>query len=137
MSSEDWKSVDDDRPVQDPVDGKPSHYQVAWVFRHLINHLRNPGTFRLLIYERMGFKYKVYHTLYDAGGMSLTNALSENDEYIELLSQIAEYGFNGSRVYSATEATANGDKLAEIFKAYNPKPPTPPGEATCSERSKD
>ena len=53
---------------------KPSIEQVAWVFKHLDDHLREGGSYRYLIYERMGFGLEAYVPLYEHGGMNLSNA---------------------------------------------------------------
>lgn len=54
---------------------KPTVEQVAWVFRNLVDQLKEPGTFRYLVYDRMGFGPGAYGSLYDAGGMFITNEL--------------------------------------------------------------
>lgn len=56
---------------------RPTVEQVAWVFAHLCNHLERLGSFRYLIYDRMGFGYDAYVPLYMAGGMTLSNAFFE------------------------------------------------------------
>ena len=59
---------------------KPSIDQVAWVFEHMDAHLQEGGSFRGLIYVRMGFGHNAYIPLFEAGGMNLTNALHEQRE---------------------------------------------------------
>ena len=49
------------------------------MFRALNDHLREGGSFRYLIYERLGFEGE-YVRLYQAGGMNLSNALQPPDE---------------------------------------------------------
>ena len=58
---------------------KPSPEQVAWVLKHLCDAMEEPGTFRYLIYNRMGLPKESYSDLYRAGGMNLTNAFAELD----------------------------------------------------------
>jgi hypothetical protein len=53
---------------------KPTVEQVVWVFEKLIKDI---GTFRYLIYDKMGFESKDYEDLYRAGGMAINNALVE------------------------------------------------------------
>ncbi len=53
---------------------KPTIEQVAWVFAHLHDHIMEPGSFRFLIYDRLGFDCKAYTPLYLAGGMNISNA---------------------------------------------------------------
>lgn len=47
----------------------------AWVFKHLVEHAADPGTFRYLIYDRLGFDVDAYVPLYRAGGMTISNDL--------------------------------------------------------------
>ena len=53
---------------------KPTIEQVAWVFSKLIKDI---GSFRYLIYDKMGFTEDNYLELYEAGGMAINNALVE------------------------------------------------------------
>lgn len=45
----------------------------AWVFAAIVAHARDRGTFRFLIYDRLGFGPDAYLPLYDAGGMDISN----------------------------------------------------------------
>jgi hypothetical protein len=56
---------------------KPTIEQVAWVFKKLCEHMKEGGTFRYLIYDRMGFDDDAYLPLYSAGGLALSNAFDE------------------------------------------------------------
>jgi hypothetical protein len=47
----------------------------AWVFAAIVAHARDRGTFRFLIYDRLGFEPDAYLPLYDAGGMDISNEL--------------------------------------------------------------
>ena len=55
---------------------KPTIEQVAWVFKQIMDNA-GKGTFRYLIYDRMGFKEDAYLSLYEAGGMAINNAMFE------------------------------------------------------------
>jgi len=46
---------------------------VAWTIRKIVEHAREGGSFRYLIYDRMGFEPDAYAVLYDAGGMEISN----------------------------------------------------------------
>jgi len=59
---------------------KPSIEQVAWVFNHLRDHLKEGGTYRCLIYDRLGFDLDSYTPLFLAGGMSISNAFNHYAE---------------------------------------------------------
>ena len=58
--------------------------QVAWVFQQIMDNAGR-GTFRYLIYDRMGFGPDAYESLYRAGGMAINNAMDEvyNENKIE------------------------------------------------------
>jgi len=53
----------------------------AWVFRNIVEHGDNPGSFRYLIYDRMGFGPDAYIPLYEAGGMTITNNFYLTGDY--------------------------------------------------------
>ena len=50
---------------------------VAWVVGKLHEHMHSTGTYRFLIYERMGFWNEAYVTLMQAGLMDLHNHLAD------------------------------------------------------------
>lgn len=52
---------------------KPSIEQVAWVLQHIHDHMNEGGTFRYLIYERLGFGPEAYVICYEHGGMAISN----------------------------------------------------------------
>lgn len=43
------------------------------VFKKILEHAKEGGTFRYLIYERLGFGPDAYFPLYEAGGMVISN----------------------------------------------------------------
>lgn len=45
----------------------------AWVFRNIVDHAMQGGSYRYLIYDRLGFGTEAYIPLYDAGGMEISN----------------------------------------------------------------
>jgi hypothetical protein len=45
----------------------------AQVFKAIVDHARESGTYRYLIYERLGFGPDAYVPLYEAGGMEISN----------------------------------------------------------------
>ncbi len=55
---------------------------VAWVMQNIVDHAKEGGSYRFLIYERLGFGPDAYVPLYQAGGMTISNEfnLSEPDE---------------------------------------------------------
>lgn len=44
-----------------------------FIFRELCEHAKRSGTFRYLIYERLGFYLDAYSPLYLAGGLNISN----------------------------------------------------------------
>ena len=53
----------------------------AWVFQKIVEHGDNPGSFRYLIYDRMGFGPDAYIPLYEAGGMTISNEFDLTEKY--------------------------------------------------------
>lgn len=47
----------------------------AWAISKVDDHGVGGGSFRFLIYERMGFGPEAYVPMYEAGGMNITNEL--------------------------------------------------------------
>ena len=45
----------------------------AWVMEAIVAHAREGGSFRYLIYERLGFGPDAYVPLYQAGGLTISN----------------------------------------------------------------
>jgi len=45
----------------------PTPEQTAWVFKQLLQHMNEGGTFRTLIYNKLGYAPKDYQTLYEDG----------------------------------------------------------------------
>lgn len=70
-------------PYLHDEDSSPTAKQVAWVFKHLDDHLKEGGTFRKLIYDRLGFGVEEYQLFYGAGGMNISNAFCELRTYEE------------------------------------------------------
>jgi hypothetical protein len=52
---------------------------VQWVFRHVVEHAREGGSFRYLIYERLGFGPEAYVPLC-GDGLTISNEFSLGDE---------------------------------------------------------
>lgn len=65
---------------------RPRLDDVAWVFKHLSDNLHKGGTYRSLIYERMGYGPEAYGPLYKAGGIRICNALLESEKLREWIS---------------------------------------------------
>lgn len=45
----------------------------AWVFKNIVEHAKEGGSYRYLIYERLGFDLDAYVPLFEAGGMEISN----------------------------------------------------------------
>lgn len=57
----------------------------AWVMEHIVAHAKEGGTFRYLIYERLGFGPDAYVPLYTAGGMTISNEFNLEEPESETL----------------------------------------------------
>lgn len=76
---------------------KPTVEQTAWVFHKLIENA-GEGSFRYLIYDRMGYESKDYQLLYEAGGMGINNALDIIKNESGILGKIFAYLFFKSKI---------------------------------------
>jgi len=45
----------------------------AWVFKNIVEHAKEGGSYRYLIYDRLGFGPDAYVPLFEAGGMEISN----------------------------------------------------------------
>ena len=45
----------------------------AWVFKNIVEHAKEGGSYRYLIYDRLGFDLDAYVPLFEAGGMEISN----------------------------------------------------------------
>ncbi|MGY3581463.1 hypothetical protein ACVIGB_000467 [Bradyrhizobium sp. USDA 4341] len=64
------------------------------VFRELLGHATDGGSFRGLIYGRLGFQTDAYAPLYEAGGMDISNEfmiLDGGSEHDALLTRFDQY----------------------------------------------
>ena len=50
----------------------------AWVFKHIVDHAKEGGSYRYLIYDRLEFGFDAYVPLYYAGGMVISNEFDMN-----------------------------------------------------------
>ena len=69
-----FDDIDEDlAKIADECDYKTKLAVTAWVFKKIVEHGKEPGSFRYLIYDRMGFDMDAYVPLYMAGGMTISN----------------------------------------------------------------
>ena len=59
--------------IVEKTDNETKLAVTAWVFRNIVDHAMQGGSYRYLIYERLGFGTEAYVPLYDAGGMEISN----------------------------------------------------------------
>jgi hypothetical protein len=59
--------------ILDKTDNETKLAVTAWVFRNIMDHAMEGGSYRYLIYGRLGFDTDAYVPLYDAGGMEISN----------------------------------------------------------------
>ena len=59
--------------ILDKTDNETKLAVTAWVFTNIVDHAMEGGSYRYLIYDRLGFGTEAYVPLYDAGGMEISN----------------------------------------------------------------
>jgi len=52
----------------------------AYIFEKICDHARHHGTFRYLIYNRLGFKEDACVPLFSAGGMHISNEFNLRED---------------------------------------------------------
>lgn len=62
----------------------------AWVFKHIIAQAAEGGTYRYLIYDRLGFDMDSYVPLYDVGGLELSNMLYDVRQMKDIIKIVRE-----------------------------------------------
>lgn len=82
-----FENVDYDKLVS-KYDNETKLDIAAWVISKIDEHGKNPGSFRYLIYDRLGFDLDAYVPLYSAGGMNISNELDYS--YRENLANVAK-----------------------------------------------
>jgi len=45
----------------------------AWVMKHILDHAKDGGSYRYLIYDRLGFDMDAYGVLQEAGALDISN----------------------------------------------------------------
>lgn len=65
----------------------------AWVISKIDEHGNDPGSFRHLIYDRLGFGPEAYVPLYSAGGMNITNEL-DYDKDLQIADIVKKQGID-------------------------------------------
>ncbi|CAB4181728.1 hypothetical protein UFOVP1071_58 [uncultured Caudovirales phage] len=64
-----WNALDDETRI----------LVTGYVFRRVVKHAREGGSFRYLIYDRLGLDLNAYLPLYMAGGMEISNEFKMGD----------------------------------------------------------
>ena len=80
MMDDDW--AEDETKAWNELDPETRLLVTGYVFRKIVEHAKEGGTFRYLIYDRLGFDLNAYLPLYMAGGMTISNEfdIGERDE---------------------------------------------------------
>ena len=60
--------------------------QTAWVLKHVLDHMNEGGTYRYLIYDRLGFTALAYEELLEPG-LSISNLIYEWRESVKTAGQ--------------------------------------------------
>lgn len=105
----------------------------AYVMEAICDHAKEGGSYRYLIYERLGFDMDAYATLYCAGGMTISNEFvlgdrNVTDEDLRLAKHVHDWAMSimpapsearstaldaAARFSGALEALAKQDELIE------------------------
>lgn len=64
--------------IADKCDNETKLAVTAWVFKNIVEHAMEGGSYRTLIYDRLGFGPEAYSPLYSAGGMTISNEFDIN-----------------------------------------------------------
>ncbi len=74
-----WETAYSDymRETWEKTDNDVKLALTAYVFRQLTEHMKEGGSYRYLIYDRLGFGPEAYTALYVNGGMDLSNAFCD------------------------------------------------------------
>lgn len=67
---------------------KPNNEQIAWVLKHLNEHFLEGGSFRHLLYNRLGLSQEDYQFFHTNGGSSLSEMANEYIQYGELITDL-------------------------------------------------
>jgi|APCry1669188970_1035186.scaffolds.fasta_scaffold95503_3 hypothetical protein len=73
MTTEGDEDAIRDEEIWNSLDLESRLAAAAFVIRKIVDHGREGGTFRYLIYDRLGFGPEAYVPLYLAGGMHISN----------------------------------------------------------------
>lgn len=78
--------TEEDMSLVEKCDYKTKLAVTAWVMENIVKHAEEGGSFRYLIYTRLGFDLDAYVTLYEAGGMTISNEfdLNSKEQLIEV-----------------------------------------------------
>lgn len=119
------KTLDD---LEEQCDYATKLAVTAWVFRNLIDHAKEGGSYRYLIYERLGFESDAYVPLYDAGGLEISNEFDlermetinqiVKDHKIEALKDVL-FLCDEPDCFSKASVFANGRKCCRVHAEIN------------------
>ena len=87
---------------------KPTPEQTAWILKHVRNHFEEGGSYRYLIYNRLGYDESEYQTFYENGGFALSQMANELINYNEIIKTLFQLQKEGKGVTQ--------EKLGEILK---------------------
>ena len=103
----------------------------AWAISKVDDHGVGGGSFRFLIYERMGFGPEAYVPMYEAGGMNITNELD-----YDLRANIGEIMKNEQIDSIRLKAIARLCDEPGCYDEISCGTPTPDGyRSTCSKHA--
>lgn len=75
------ESMEEERTIKevwDLLEYEQKLAATAYIFEKLCEHRKQGGTFRYLIYDRLGFNQDAYIILYGVGGMKISNEFNRS-----------------------------------------------------------
>jgi len=101
---------------------KPTIAQCAYVIKRMVDHAREGGSYRYLIYDRLGYGPEAYEPLLVAGGMDFSNLcpIEQDDEWMPFISSyqmcdvIADLGEGRAVVLYKEPLEALGTREREV-----------------------
>jgi len=88
---------------------KPTPEQAAWVISQVADMINEGGTFRYLVYNKLGYDTSEYGRFMSAGGMTVTNFICEAGLAIKILKK--QSGVDGEEFFDWLLDTIVEEKL--------------------------
>jgi len=86
---------------------KPTLRQIAYVFKAIADHLKDPGSYGYLIYTRLGLGHEAYMPLLSAGGLEISNAAFTEEQHNKIMEKyIMKVIYEGKKIVRCKKCKA-------------------------------